>query len=58
MTKRKRRKIHKRQMQIIAEIEALLPIMKAEIIPQYYYDKFIALKSEAAGLQFELDDRQ
>ena len=58
MTKRKRRKIHKRQMQIMAELEALLPVLKTDSFPTYYYDKFIALKSEAAGLQFELDNRQ
>jgi len=56
MRPRKMRKICRRQAQIIAEMEALLPVLKASKTPQYYYDKFLSLSSEAAGLQFDLDN--
>jgi len=56
MRPRKMRKIRRRQAQIIAEVEALLPVLKANKTPQYYFDKFLSLRSEAAGLKFDLDN--
>ncbi len=43
-------------MQIIAELEGMVAFMKANTYPGHLVDKYLRLKSEAAGLQFELDN--